>query len=117
MKVFSYRNLNRKGVVWSLRSCEKPNRGLVIDRRTLVKFKDAELKVSQAGRKRVLLEKRKNVHAGVQGTVMQRLPSNLKWEKAYYNPYEVETFVDSKGKEIKFVKYAKLCNTGLWVVR
>mgnify|MGYP006899584533 CR=1 FL=1 len=114
MKVFSYRNLNRKGIVWSLK-CWKTK--LVIDRRTLVKFKDAELKVSQAGRRRVLKEKRKNVHAGVQGTVMQRLPANLKWEKAYYNPYETKTFVDSKGKELKFVKYAKLCNTGLWVVR
>lgn len=112
MKVFIYRNLHRKGVVWSVKDCKT---NLVVARETIVKLKDVKLKVSQAGRIRVLLQKRKNVHAGASGTWMKRLPKDLKWIKAYYNPYKTETFVDEQGKPILTAKYAKLCKNGLFV--
>lgn len=113
MKIFSYRNLNRKGVVWSLKNLKT---GLVVGYATTALFKNVELKVSQAGRKRVLEQKRKNVHAGVQGELVKRLPPRLNWIKAKYNPYVTETFVDDSGNPLTKVKYAKLCKTGLWVV-
>ncbi len=113
MKVFAYRNLHRKGVVWSLKSCKT---GLVVERTKYVIFKDVELKVSKAGRKRVLEQKRKNVHAGVKGTVIKYHPKNKTWIRAYYNPYDNATFVDRWGHELREVKYAKLMRTGLWVV-
>ena len=37
-------------------------------------LKDAKYLVSEAGRKRVLKEKKKNVHAGVSGFVVDRAP-------------------------------------------
>jgi hypothetical protein len=71
-------------------------------------FKDVELKVSEAGRQRVLREKRKNVHAGVKGTRVFRIPNkdSLFFQPAYYNPYKYETFVDRFGKPIKHCRYA-----------
>jgi hypothetical protein len=71
-------------------------------------LEDVELKVSEAGRQRVLKEKRKNVHAGVKGTRIFRIPNKGKlfFQPAYYNPYEYETFVDKNGKPIKHCRYA-----------
>lgn len=65
MKVFVYFNLHKK--VFSVRAMEGENKGRVIAHTTTVELRDAVFKVSQAGRERVLKEKRKNVHAGVQG--------------------------------------------------
>lgn len=113
MKIFSYRNLHKKGVVWSLKNVKT---GLVVGYATTALFKDVELKVSQAGRKRVLQQQRKNVHAGVKGVLVKRLPANLKWIRARYNPYETETFTDMQGNPILTAKYAKLNKKGLWVV-
>jgi hypothetical protein len=112
-KVFAYRNLNRKGVVWSLKSVKT---GLVIARETYVVFKDVELKVSQKGRERVLREKRKNVHAGVKGTVLKYHPSNKEWIRVSYDPYICGSFVDIKGNRYVTAKYAKLCKKGLFIV-
>lgn len=112
MKVFSYRNLNRKGVVWSV--IDKST-GLVVDRATTVYFSNVELKVSAAGRKRVLAEKRKNVHAGVQGTRLKTHPKNQNWIRVSYNPYKTDQFVDESGNKIYTARYAKLTKNGLYV--
>ena len=63
MKVFVYYNLHRK--VWSVKALEGENKGRVIAHRDMVVLRNPEGKVSQAGRKRVLQEQRKNVHAGI----------------------------------------------------
>ena len=53
-------------------------------------------KVSEAGRQRVLREKRKNVHAFVEGIIgdpMRLFPADL--QRVSYNPYKAGTFVIS----------------------
>lgn len=112
MKVFSYRNLNRKGVVWSIKDC-KTNR--VIDRAHEVYFEDVELKVSQAGRERVVKEQRKNVHAGVKGIRIFAVKNNIQWLKASYNPYKNQSFILENGQPIQFAKFAKLTEQGLFI--
>lgn len=113
MKVFCYRNLQRKGVVWSIKSVET---GLVVDRKTRVTLTDCHLKVSQAGRKRVLSEKRKNVHAGVQGKRVRVAPEGT-WKRVEYNPYLYDSFVFSDTKTpVKFSRYVKLTETGCYVL-
>ncbi len=113
VKVFCYRNLHMKGVVWSVKSTKS---GLVVDRSTRVVIKDAELVVSAAGRARVLSEKRKNVHAGVRGKRLKRLPKNLAgWVRAWYNPYKVDSFVTESGK-VFTARYAVLDKDGLRII-
>lgn len=111
-KVFCYRNLNRKGVVWSVKDKKT---GLVIDRSHVVYLKDAELKVSQAGRKRVLLQQKKNVHAGAQGIRIKRVPK-VGWVRVEYNPYKYESFVYSDTKRpVHSAKYIMLNEKGCWI--
>lgn len=116
MKVFCYRNLRYKTVMWSVRSCKT---GRVVTHQPLVILKNCELKVSKAGRVRVLKEKRKNVHAGIQGEKMP-IPSrwSMPWRRVEYNPYLYESFVYSDTKEpVKFAEFVKLSENGCWVSR
>lgn len=110
-EVFCYRNLNRKGVMWSVKDVGS---GLVVDRSHTVILKNVKLKVSKAGRARVLKERRRNVHAGVQGQRIKRAPKR-EWIKAYYNPYQVDSFVDCDLTKIYEAEYAKLTSKGLYV--
>lgn len=112
MKVFSYRNLNRKGVVWSIKDCKT---NLVVDRVHVAFFKDVELKVSEAGRLRVIKEKKKNVHAGVKGYRIDLIDNITSWIRAYYNPYKNNSFVLEDGSPIQYAKFAKLTEQGLFI--
>lgn len=58
-----YRNLHRK--CWSVR-----HRGIVWCHCETVSLENATFRVSEAGRQRVLRERRKNVHAVVRGTLV-----------------------------------------------
>jgi hypothetical protein len=112
-KVYCYRNLMFKNVVWSVKSVKT---GLVIDRSPIVVISNAQLKVSQAGRNRVLLERRKNVHAGIQGIRIKRAPKG-NWLRAEYNPYKWNSFVlTGTGIAITHARYAKLTSKGLFVL-
>jgi hypothetical protein len=93
MKVFVYFNLHKK--VWSVKALSGKNKGRVIAHCETLVLKNCQLKVSQAGRKRVLQEKRKNVHAGVVGEVVA-LHKGFKPTKHLitYNPYKYDSFVD-----------------------
>lgn len=88
MKVFVYWNFNKK--LWSIRSIET---GRVISYRHNLCLRDCEFKVSKAGRKRVLKEKRKNVHAGVIGVVTNKRKATI---PVGYNPYKYETFINKR---------------------
>lgn len=66
MRVFVYYNLHRK--LWSIRALEGPKKGLVVARERWVELKHVVPRVSEAGRQRVLRERKKNVHAGLTGT-------------------------------------------------
>ena len=112
MIIFSYRNLHKKGVVWSIKDWKTKK---VVDYATEVYFEDVELKVSEAGRQRVINECKKNVHAGVKGTRILAIKSNLDWQKASYNPYKNQSFVLENGSPIRFAKYAKLTEQGLFI--
>lgn len=111
-KVFAYRNLNRKGVVWSIKDCKS---NLVVDRVEEAYFKNAELKVSEAGRQRVLKQQKKNIHAGVKGTRLKTKPKVSMWIKASYDPYKNKSFIDWYTDPVFKAKYAMLNEKGLWI--
>jgi len=111
MRVFVYFNLHKK--VWSVKALEGPNKGRVIQHATNMVLRDCRFKVSEAGRQRVILEKRKNVHAGVVGT-LETSPDawalgTLATVAVTYNPYKAGTFV-IKGADVpvysaRYVKF------------
>lgn len=121
MKVFVYRNLNRSGHMYSIKSLEGISKGRVIGYAPRIVIENAELVVSQAGRERVLRQKRKNVHAGVVGelvmvsgwiTRMHNSKADFKYcnEEKFveqypmgmpiqYNPYLYRSFVNASTKQ------------------
>lgn len=122
---FVYRNLNDK--CWSVKALEGPNKGRVVlhARYVAVSGDDGEFQVSEAGRQRVLQKKRKNVHAGVVGSiywadvVAERYdvptshrstypedygsdvvePGHTAYRAVLYNPYKNSEFVWEDGGE------------------
>lgn len=77
MRVRIYRNLSpqyRDRRVWSVVAPEGPQKGRVIDRVSGAVLRDASFVVSEAGRRRVLREKAKNVHAFVRGELVETFP-------------------------------------------
>ena len=109
MKVFVYFNLHRK--CFSVKALEGEFKGRVIAHASYVSLNDCTFKVSESGRQRVLREKRKNVHAGVVGTIqsiifgdqqsdLAKFRKNctycLAFDKPHkrvkYNPYKFDKF-------------------------
>lgn len=102
-KVFVYFNLHKK--CFSVKALEGAMKGRVIAHRHDVLLYDATFKVSEAGRQRVLREKKKNVHAGVCGTWDER-PFDRQTidqtivigQAVMYNPYKYDSFVTLYGE-------------------
>jgi hypothetical protein len=111
-KVFVYWNVRNKK--WSVRALEGDNKGRVVASTERILLVDAVFSVSQAGRRRVVETKKKNVHAGVIGSVeavwgmtlrkdvsnktLRGLAIGRPWPIGRgalirYNPYETKTFV------------------------
>lgn len=89
MKVDIYFNLHKKCL--SIR-----HKGLVIAHADNAELDNVSFVVSQAGRARVLREKRKNVHAFVRGELVsygQTFPNEPKGSSVTYNPYKYDSFV------------------------
>ena len=87
-RVYVYFNLHKK--VWSVRQ-----KGTPVEHTKHIMLKDARFLVGQAGRKKVLKEKRKNVHAGVSGYIVDRVPNVPDFcTTVHYNPYKNETFIN-----------------------
>jgi len=109
-RVFVYRNLRFKdAVMWSLKSVKT---GKVTGREPMVYLTDCDFKVSKAGQERVRRERKKYVHAGVQGVPA---PMDLGvWLDAYvkvtYNPYKTDTFVRCDTGEAVFKAKKVLIN-------
>lgn len=99
MKVFVYWNLHRN--LWSVKALEGPEKGRVIARMPFVRLSGVAPKVSQKGRERVLKEKRKNVHAGLVGELIEQnigvCFSND--DRVSYNPYKSGNFYYCKNPE------------------
>ena len=97
-RVFVYRNLH-KGA-WSVRS---QRTGLVLMHATTVYLRDTRFKASEAGRQRILRERQKHVHAGIEGNVIainEPPPLDLpSWTRVTYNPYRYATFVEADHPE------------------
>jgi hypothetical protein len=86
-KVFVYKNLHKKCF-----SVKLVKTGRVIAHVNEIILRDAVFKVSEAGRQRVIREKRKNVHAGVVGIVADiKILCQLKG--VTYNPYKNGSFI------------------------
>lgn len=108
-RVFVYKNLHEG--CWSVKDRQT---GHVVAHADKVELTQVELKVSQSGRRRVLEEQRKNVHAGLVGTLSsldlvgypsQRYvhsqsdgPSNQP-QLVTYNPYKYSTFVNKASEQ------------------
>ena len=86
MIVQVYRNLHNR-----LLSIQDAKTGLVIGHATTVDLKDATFIVREAGRQRVLKEKKKNVHAFVKGTLTDVI--NFKPFKDREVDIEVSTYI------------------------
>ena len=112
MKVKVYYNLRKN--CYSIVSLEKENYGRVIKHENYVPLTNAQFKVSEKGRQRVLREQKKNVHAYVVGewsidcyngseilcSELQTKDGNIKSIKvATYNPYKYSSFVDAHSKK------------------
>lgn len=89
MKVKCYFNLHKK--VFSVQ-----HNGIVIAHKGSLVLRNATFKVSEAGRQRVLKEKRKNVHAYVIGELEEYFAPEGETQDVTYNPYLYQTFVDKK---------------------
>ena len=104
MKVEIYYNLHKH--VLSVRE-----KGLVIKHTPAAEVFNAKFVVQPGGRKRVLRDKRKNVHAFVRGTAGRlsktilsemlgrkyKVPAN--WVRVTYNPYKYNSFVEAESGE------------------
>lgn len=82
-------------------------RGLVVAHAQTFGLRDVELKVSKAGRERVLRERRKNVHAVLRGWVLRgpTEPEPYLPKPLTYNPYKAGSFMmdDAPADRAKYV--------------
>jgi len=89
-KVRVYFNLHKK-----VYSVQDRKTGLVIAHVDTLSLKDVKYNVREGGRQKVLKEKRKNVHAFIEGTIC--CPVELSTGEFFgvtYNPYKYDSFVD-----------------------
>ena len=113
-RVFVYRNLsNRKGR-YSIQSREGMDYGLVIGHSDALVLENCIFKVSEAGRQRVLRDKRKNVHAGILGYISNKVVKSNK--KVSYNPYTASGFMARNGRMISKAKNVMLSVAGVYYV-
>ena len=100
-RVACYRNLHFPNTMWSVKSMQSgDDYGLVIAHAPEAFMTDCTFHVSEAGRCRVLSEKRKNVHASVRGFWAEPFMCNVTdvGTPIMYNPYKHATFVTVRGK-------------------
>jgi 5-formaminoimidazole-4-carboxamide-1-beta-D-ribofuranosyl 5'-monophosphate synthetase len=102
MKVFVYFNLHKK--LFSIKAMEGENKGKVIGHSPVVLLDDVTFKVSEAGRQRVIRERKKNVHAGVMGHLNAQgirlvIATRDLTTKVTYNPYKYQSFVEVETSE------------------
>lgn len=115
MNVDVYRNLHKN--TWSIRSRAT---GLVVEHSNDVLVKDATFVVQPAGRKKVLREQKKNVHAFVRG-VVEALPRVTTFDtpcdvQVKYNPYKADHFYEAEtGEAVSEAPIVVLDTQGAWI--
>lgn len=107
-----YRNLNN-----GLLSIRQD--GLVVGHSEELYLKVGEYKVSEEGRKRVLKEKVKNVHASIEGKIISEQEFNRikngEGVEIYYNPYKVAKFTEKVSGEEASSELIKITSDGKMV--
>lgn len=93
MKVFVYFNLHKR--CFSVKALEGDRKGRVVAHVNDAIIYEPTFKVSQAGRQRVLRERKKNVHAGVVG----------KWFENEHNPARSVELLSLSGRAITYNPY------------
>lgn len=105
---------------------------IVIGHASKVLLADCEFKVSQAGRRRVLRERKKNVHAGILATLVmgdwigvppddEYYVESVDWDEPEglvpitYDPYRFDTFVRRDNLQPVHRATLALCSTGVVV--
>jgi hypothetical protein len=85
-----YRNLHKQQF-----SVRDPVARKVVGHVDRVMLLDAQFRVSEAGRQRVLKYRRKNVHAVVRGltTGQPTIGAPAGWDRVRYDPYTTPTFI------------------------
>ena len=95
MRVFVYYNVRKK--LFSIKALSGDYRGRVLWHAFVVELLDATFSVSEAGRLRVLATGRKNVHAGVRGTLryfgLIAQPHSAEAVRVAYNPKRDTGFI------------------------
>ena len=90
-KVRVYFNLHKN--LFSVQQKNNKGNWVVVAHKFGIALKDLTFKVSEAGRQRVLKEKKKNVHAFIEGFVDDNfaMPPR-KFHQVHYNPYKFNSF-------------------------
>lgn len=68
----------------------------VVDHVEQIWLGDVKFKVSDAGRQRVIKNKRKNVHAFIEGVANKSPEKLIPFDSINYNPYKLERFHDGQ---------------------
>lgn len=104
MRVRVYRNLN-KAEFFSIQALEGECKGKVIGYAKSVLIENGQYRVSEAGRKRVLRDQRKNVHAYIDGVIVDasNTVQTLTGNETYvtYNPYRQGDFYRPDTQEVQ----------------
>ena len=84
----------------------------VVEHTNEIFIRNATFKVSEAGRQRVLKDKRKNVHAFILGERFPFIPKSFVYrDEVSYNPYTGPNFmVVSENKPLDYAKYVTIIN-------
>ena len=127
MRARVYFNLHKR--LWSVQLKNAKGRWYVAFHASTLELEGVRWTVSEAGRQRVLREKRKNVHAFCAGTLMgmwgarvardlrnvptlkrlaeEDVRSPHKWEPVRYNPFQMATF-EARGEPLHKSEHAFL---------
>jgi hypothetical protein len=115
-RVKVYRNLHRGG--YSVVALDGHNKGLVVAHAGRVVLTDVVFAVSEAGRRRVWREKKKNVHAYAMGRwsraggYASMVIAHKQHPQVFYSPYRNDTFHTLEGGGLQAVNRAKVLYLG-----
>jgi len=87
------------------------NKWVVVEHTNSIVLRNAIFKVSEAGRQRVLKQKRKNVHAFIIGERFPFIPKSFVYrDEVSYNPYKGPNFViaNQPEKSVDEAKYVTI---------
>lgn len=77
-----------------------------------IKIKNAKFKVNQTGRNKVLKTKQKNVHAMIEGELVDT-KGNISGQKIIYDPYKTKHFMKPSGKKVSEAEIVMVDSSGL----